>query len=86
MNYAQNVLLTNSYISGNIANNTGGGISLSHCTQVKVTNSRFVGNRALHGNGGGIRADAVTTLSIQKMSFQSNVAAVSGGGISFVWW
>ena len=36
----------------------------------------------MHGNGGGIRADAVTMLSIQKMSFQSNVAAVSGGGIS----
>jgi hypothetical protein len=71
--------ITNSTLSGNVANGSGGGINSFGAFGTRITNSTLYGNVA-NGSGGGISL-AVSTLTLTN-STVSWYAACQGGGIS----
>lgn len=74
------VSVSNSIVSGNYAQNLGGGIAcLFACSSVSISNSIVSDNETGHGNGGGVysRSNVIATGSI----ISGNSAAQSGGGI-----
>ena len=77
------VTITNSTISDNFSQGTGGGLADENGQGVSVTviNSTFAGNFAL-GTGGGIDSTALA-LNVSTTTFQNNGTGVSGGGIDF---
>jgi len=71
------ITLTNSTVSGNTANNNGGGIFNNFGGTVTLTNSTVSGNTANYG--GGIINDGTMTLTNSTVS--GNTATFDGGGI-----
>jgi hypothetical protein len=75
--------LTNSAITGNFANENGGGIALYPCTDCQgsltVTNSTISENRANTGNGGAIY-NGFGELTVTNSTFSANRADYGSGG------
>jgi uncharacterized repeat protein (TIGR01451 family) len=63
-------------------NESEGGGGISNGTDLTITNSRFIGNRAGDGRGGGIDHTALDPLNVTDSHFEGNSAYV-GGGLAF---
>jgi hypothetical protein len=72
--------LTNSTVSGNTADEVGGGIYNSGA--LTLTNSTVSGNTAANesGHGGGIRNGGTATLTLTNSTVSGNAAGYSGDG------
>jgi len=79
----ENIVVTNSVVTGNSTNNPGGGIALWDGANLTLTNST-VSNNAATGFGGGIVVNRQTsTVTIDRSTLSGNTATTQGGGIYF---
>ncbi|MGH7801374.1 MAG: autotransporter domain-containing protein [Thermodesulfobacteriota bacterium] len=78
LNNGGTVNITNSTISGNTADNDGGGIFNSG--NMTITNSTINNNEAVESGGGIENADG--TITITNSTISDNTAGVEGGGIN----
>nr|WP_047817032.1 choice-of-anchor Q domain-containing protein [Rhodopirellula islandica] len=80
--------VTDSTISGNVANRAGGGIEVTNGSTTSLTDVNLDGNNAgvspavaAPGNGGGLHVTDAGTVTISGGTVNNNVAASEGGGL-----
>lgn len=77
--YATRVTLGDANLSGNIANQDGGGAYLVRGKLTVENNAVFSGNKA--GHGGAIHTKYKSILTIGNATFENNTASANGGAI-----
>jgi len=78
LNIGGTVTVTNSALSGNSADDGGGGIYSDNYSTVTVTNSALSNNSA--GYGGGIYSNNYSTVTVTNSALSGNSATYSSGG------
>ncbi|OQY86066.1 MAG: hypothetical protein B6D40_02125, partial [Anaerolineae bacterium UTCFX3] len=78
LNIGGTVTVTNSALSGNSADDGGGGIYSDNYSTVTVTNSALSNNSA--GYGGGIYSNNYSTVTVTNSALSGNSATYSNGG------
>ena len=75
------VNVRDSTLSGNIALEDAGAIYVDDATQLMITRTKVLQNRALRGHGGGIVRRGGARANVQASTFTSNTAGQRGGAI-----
>ena len=76
------VVVANSTIADNTANQNGGGIDTNTGGHVTLTNVTFTGNHAQHGAGGGLHNDLVPGFGGNPVRLDNALFAGNGDGAS----
>jgi predicted outer membrane repeat protein len=80
--FADNTTLTitNTNISSNKAQGSGGGLACAQCARVRVSNSSFITNTAAYGGGLYVSAAVSGYAHVESVTFSGNQAFTSRGG------